>query len=91
MKFATALVGASALCATDAFVPNVRVGSSFGQAAATSRVAVESAPESRRSSNVVMLLGGGGSKNGGIPKTVSSKIANIFRGTKGSKGWEGAR
>lgn len=86
MKFATALLGAGALCAADAFVSNVRVASSFGQAAVTSRAAVESAPVSRSSNDVVMLLGGGSKRAGGIPKTVSSKIASIFRAAKGSKG-----
>ena len=86
MKFATALVGAGALCvSTDAFVPAaVPAGSSFvAQSSVLASSPVSAAPA--RGGEVVMSLGGGGSKKGGPPKSMSSKITNIFRGGR-SKG-----
>lgn len=83
MKFATTLVGAGALLVgTDAFVPVIPLGGSHGgaQAIATSSRGISS---STRSSGMVMLLGGSG--KGRSPKSLSSKIANVFRGNK-SKG-----
>lgn len=81
MKFATALVGAGALCAsTDAFVPAaVPAGSRFVPQSSALASSVSAVPG--RSGDVMMSLGGGGSKRGGGPKSVSSKITNIFRGT----------
>lgn len=79
MKFATALVGAGALCAsTDAFVPAVPASGSFVSQSAALPSSVSALPG--RSGDVMMSLGGGGSKKGGSPKSVSSKITNIFRG-----------
>ncbi len=80
MKFATALVGAGALCAsTDAFVPAaVPAGGSFVSQGSVLASSVSAVPA--RGGDVMMSLGGGGSKKGGSPKSVSSKITNIFRG-----------
>lgn len=85
MKYATAFVGAGAFCArTDAFVPVVPIAGSV--AVSRNKVFASSvAVPAGRGGDVVMRLGGGGSKRGGIPKGVSSKIINIFRGSK-SKG-----
>lgn len=88
MKFASALVGVGALCAgTDAFVPVAPVSGSF---AVSKNLVVASSvsavPTARAGDMVMMSLGGGGSKRGGISKSVSSKIVNIFRGSKGNKG-----
>lgn len=83
MKFATAIVGAGALCAsTNAFVPAaVPAGSRF--VSETSAFSSVSAMPGRGGDVMMMGLGGGGSKRGGLPKSVSSKITSIFRG--GSK------
>lgn len=84
MKLATALVGAGALCSTDAFVPvAMPAGGSSSFVAKSSVLAssVSAVPAAR--GDVMMTLGGGGPKKGGLPKSVSSKITNIFRGSKG--------
>lgn len=80
MKFATALVGAGALCAsTDAFVPvAMPAGGSFVSHSSPLASSVTAVPG--RGGDVSMSLSGGGSKRGGAPKGMSSKITNIFRG-----------
>lgn len=89
MKFATALVGAGALCAsTDAFVPAaVPAGNGFVSQSSTLASSVSAVPG--RGGDVMMSLGNGGSKRGGVPKSVSSKISNIFRGSNRKGGSNG--
>lgn len=86
MKLAFAVAGAGALCAgTDAFVPSTPVTGSFGVSKSAVFASSITPVPAGRAGEVVMSLGGGGSKKGGVPRGVSSKIVNLFRGTK-SKG-----
>lgn len=88
MKFIAVLFGASALCASDAFVPVAPVTGRHS-AVVSSRAASSIPPaQTRGGCDVVMLLGGGSKRGGagGISKSVSSKIANVFRGSKVTKG-----
>lgn len=85
MKVATTLVGASAIFAgADAFVPVAPVvGSARAGSVVVASPVVVAAP-STRAGHMAMLLGGSNKK--GTPKSLSSKITNIFRGSR-SKGY----
>lgn len=83
MKLVAAIVGVGALGATDAFLPVTPVTGSFGVSKNVIASSVSAAPVGRSGDVVMLLGGGGGSKNGGIPKGLSSKIANFVRGSKG--------
>lgn len=84
MRFSSALIGVGSLCTEiNAFVPVAPVlGSGRGVNSPSASVRTVVAP-AKGTSNLVMLLGG--SKKGGVPKSISSKISNIFRGSR-SKG-----
>lgn len=84
MKFTAAVVGAGALCAgTDAFVPVAPATGNFAVSRNSVFASSATSVPAARVGEVVMSLGGGGSKKGGIPRSVSSKIASVFRGNKG--------
>lgn len=90
MKFTAAVVGAGALCAgTDAFVPVAPARGNFAVSRNSVFASSATSVPAARVGEVVMSLGGGGSKKGGIPRSVSSKIASVFRGNKG-RGSDGA-